>query len=133
MYKKRIAQALVASVLLGSLTIQAEPFKNWFWTDPTTYVNGQTIPPGDLTNTTLKCGMQSGGPYPAIQVFTDQVSPSSEDMAFVVAGVPGTYYCVATVSSIQYQSESGNSGEVSFTVAPGALGFVPNPPTLSLQ
>jgi hypothetical protein len=130
---KRVLQALVASVLLGSLTIQADPFKTWSWIDPTEYENGQLIPGGDLTNTTMHCGMQAGGPYPASQVFAMQTPPSIEDMAFVVAGLPGTYYCVATVSSIQHGTVSGNSNEINFTVLPGTLGFVPLPPVLSLQ
>lgn len=130
---KKTIQLVIVIVLLGSLTIQAEPLKDWFWTDPSTYENTQPIPGGDLINRTLKCGMQIGGPYPAEQIFEMQSPPSKEDMAFVVGGVPGDYYCVSTVWSKLYQSESGNSNEINFPVAPGALGFVPNPPVLSLQ
>jgi len=124
---------LIATILLGSLTIQAAPFKTWNWIDPVQYENGQNIPGGDLTNTTLRCGMQPDGPYPATQVFAMQVAPSIEDMAFVVAGMPGTYYCVATVESIAHGTTSGYSNELPFVVAPGSSGFVPNPPVLSLQ
>ena len=120
-------------LLLASLTIQADPLKVWQWTEPTQYENGQNIPGGDLTNYTLHCGMQSGGPYPATQTFAMQTPPSEEDMAFVVAGVPGTYYCVSTVDSIAHLTTSGFSDEVNFTVLPGTLGFVPRPPILSLQ
>ena len=130
---KRTIQLLTLALLLGSLTIQADPFKIWSWAEPTLYENGQTIPAGDLTTYTLKCGTATGGPYPDETIFVSQISPSNEDMAFVVNGIPGDYYCVATVWSIAYLSESGNSGEVLFTVAPGALGFVPNPPVLTLQ
>jgi hypothetical protein len=130
---KKTAKILVAMLLLGSLTIQADPLKNWFWDDPTQYENGANIPGGDLTQRKLYCGMQQGGPYPAEQVFDMQAPPSLEDMAFVVAGLPGTYYCVSTVASIAYGTESGFSNEVNFTVAPGTLGFVPRPPILSLQ
>lgn len=130
---KRLFQVVVASVLLGSLTIQADPIKSWFWDAPTQYENGQNIPGGDLTGYTLHCGMQAGGPYPASKVFEMQSPPSEEDMAFVVAGLPGTYYCVSTVSSINHLTESGFSNEVNFTVLPGDLGFVPRPPVLSLQ
>lgn len=129
---KRLRFAIVL-LLLGSLTIQADPLKVWQWTAPTQYENGQNIPGGDLTNYTLHCGMQAGGPYPAIKTFVMQTPPSEEDMAFVVAGLPGTYYCVSTVSSVQHATTSGFSNEVNFTVAPGTLGFVPRPPILSLQ
>lgn len=130
---KRLLQWTVALVLLGSLTIQAEPLKVWQWTAPTQYENGQNIPGGDLTNYTIHCGMQAGGPYPAMQIFAMQTPPSEEDMAFVVAGVPGTYYCVSTVSSVNHLTTSEFSNEVNFTVLPGTLGFVPRPPILSLQ
>lgn len=130
---KRLIKILILTVLVGSLTIQADPFKIWSWTDPTEYTNGQTIPAGDLTTRTLKCGTTTGGPYPNETVFISQSSPSNEDMAFAVGGIPGNYYCVSTVWSIQYLVESGNSNEQLFTVAPGALGFVPQPPVLALQ
>jgi hypothetical protein len=129
---KRLRFALVL-ILLGSLTIQADPLKVWQWTAPTQYDNDSNIPGGDLTDYTLHCGMQAGGPYPATQVFAMQTPPSEEDMAFVVAGLPGTYYCVSTVSSITHMTTSGFSNEINFTVLPGTLGFVPRPPVLSLQ
>ena len=130
---KRTLQALTALVLLGSLTIQADPLKTWSWTEPTEYENNTIIPFGDLTNYTLHCGMEQGGPYPATQIFDMQTPPSEEDMAFVVAGLPGTYYCVSTVTSVAHGTTSGFSNEVNFTVLPGSLGFVPKPPILSLQ
>ena len=129
----RYARWTIALVLLGSLTLEADPFKTWSWTDPTQYENGINIPGGDLTSKMLLCGMEAGGPYPATQLFDMQVAPSLEDMAFVVAGVPGNYYCVSTVASVTYMTTSGFSNEVNFTVLPGTLGFVPNPPVLSLQ
>ena len=133
MKMKRIVQWAVAIVMLGSITIEADPFKTWTWTDPTTFENGQPIPAGDLITRTLKCGTTVGGPYPDETIFQSQTPPSVEDMAFVVGGIPGNYYCLSTVWSLLYMSESGPSNEVNFTVLPGALGFVPNPPVLSLQ
>ncbi len=130
---KRTLQLLVAVVLLGSLTIQAVPLKTWNWSGPFEYENMQPIPGGDLVDYTLHCGLQPDGPYPAMQVFEMQTPPSIEDMAFVVAGLPGTYYCVATVASLNHGTTSGYSNEVSFVMLPGTLGFVPKPPILSLQ
>ena len=130
---KRLFQMVVASILLGSLTIQADPILTWFWDDPVEYENDQPIPGGDLTGRTLYCGMEDGGPYPASKLFEMQAPPSLEDMAFVVGGLPGDYYCVMTVSSVNHLSESGFSNQVNFTVTPGSLGFVPKPPVLSLQ
>lgn len=127
---KKFLQYIIAFILLGSITISAEPFKDWNWTDPTTYVNKQPIPQGDLITRTLKCGNTEGGPYPMEAIFVSQIPPSREDMAFVVQGIPGNYYCVSTVWSLQYMSQSGISNEKLFIVAPGALGFVPNPPVL---
>ena len=124
---------LIACILLGSLTLQADPIKTWSWGEPTQYENGSTIPLGDLTDYRLHCGMVAGGPYPANKLFSMQTPPSDDDMAFVVAGLPGEYYCVATVSSLAHLTTSGFSGEVNFTVLPAQLGFVPNPPILSLQ
>lgn len=132
---KKLVQILVASILLGFLTIQmslpawAEPFLSWFWDDPVMYENQQPIPGGDLTARTLKCGTDAGGPYPMERIFVMQAPPSREDMAFVVNGVPGDYYCVSTVWSIAHLSESGPSNEHPFTVAPGVPGYVPMPPT----
>ena len=130
---KRPLKLLIAAVLLGSLTIQADPIKTWNWEGPYEYEDNQPIPQGDLTDFELHCGMQTGGPYPASQIFARQTPPSIEDMAFVVAGLPGTYYCVATVSSLAHRTTSGVSNEVNFTVLPVVLGFVPKPPILSLQ
>ena len=131
--KAKWVRLAVVVGLLGSLTIQADPFKTWTWSDPTTYENGALIPDGDLAGRVLHCGMEEGGPYPATAIFDMQVSPSVEDMAFVVAGVPGTYYCVSTVDSLAWASTSGDSNEINFTVLSTDLGLTPNPPVLSLQ
>ena len=111
----------------------ADPMKTWYWEAPAFYENQQAIQPGDLTGYRLYCGMEEGGPYPANQIFSEQSPPSLEDMAFVVAGLPGTYYCVSTVSSLVHLTTSGFSNEVNFTVLPGDLGFVPQPPVLELR
>ena len=129
----KILKIVIALTLLGSLTISADPLKTWSWTDPVRYENGQNIPTGDLITRTLKCGNTSGGPYSSQTIFVSQSSPSVEDMVFVVGGVPGTYYCVSTVWSLEFLSESGPSNEANFIVVPGALGFVPNPPVLTLE
>jgi len=131
--KHRAVKFVVTAVLLGSLTIQADPIKTWFWDAPTEYENGSLIPGGDLINFRLYCGMIEGGPYPASKIFEMQVAPSIEDMDFVVAGLPGMYYCVSTVESLAHMTISGDSNEVNFTVAPGQLGFVPKPPVLHIQ
>jgi hypothetical protein len=131
---KKVIQLFVAKILLGSLTLQAEPLKTWNWQEPTLYENGNTIPAGDLTNYTLHCGTQSGGPYGASQTFSTQTPPSIDDMGFVVSGTPGTYYCVSTVDSLQHSTTSGFSNEVNFSVLPADLGYVPMPPAnLALQ
>lgn len=128
--KHKIIKFIITVVLLGLLTAQAEPFKTWSWTDPDTYTNNLPIPAGDLITRTLKCGTTQGGPYPNVVIFVSQTSPSVEDMMFVVNGVPGEYFCVSTVWSLEHMTQSGFSNERPFTVTPAGLGFVPNPPVL---
>lgn len=130
---KRIVQFLIAALLLGSLTIQADPFKEWNWSPPTQYVNGSTIPPSDDLSYTLYCGNTQGGPYDLFSASLTKPPPDNMDMAPLVNDVPGVYYCVATATSSIYLSESDYSGEASFSVTGEALGFVPEPPVLSLQ
>ena len=135
---KRIIQIIVWAVLLGSLTIQADPFKIWDWTEPTLYENGNLIPASDTLTYTLYCNDTSGeqGPPYEIAIALDDpgAPPSQEDMAPVVRGRAGTYYCVATAASTAFGSESGYSNETNFTVTAASLGFVPRPPTnLSFQ
>ena len=125
---KRILQIVATVLLLGSLTIGAAPNKTWDWDAPLTYENGTSIITGDLTDYTLHCGTSSGGPYFESQIFSTQSPPSIEDMTFVVQGAPGQYFCVSTVSSLAHGTESGFSNEANFTVLPGDLGLVPNPP-----
>lgn len=145
----------IAILLVLSLTVDmealAEPFKDWFWNDPVAYENTTPIPGGDLVMRALHCGNNPADTsipdgsrdfgnqgacedrYESSIIFAMQAPPSSEDMAFIVGGLPGQYYCASSVLSTLYQSRSGCSNEVNFTVAPGQLGFVPNPPILSLQ
>lgn len=143
---KRFIQLVVAAVLLGSLTIQADPFRTWSWDDPVAYDNNGPIPAGDLTARTLHCGNNPGDPsipdgsaafghvgacadrYETSTVFVMQTSPSKEDMAFVVAGQPGTYYCASSVGSVEKGLRSGCSTEVNFIVAALELKVAPLPP-----
>ena len=129
---KRIIQLTVAVVLLGSLTIQAIPERTWCWDDPVEYEDNTPISFGDLTDRRLHCGMQAGGPYPAEHLFSMEVCPSVEDMEFVVAGIPGEYYCVSTVMSAKYQTRSGYSNEINFMATPVDLGKVPKEMILRL-
>lgn len=130
---KRAIQALVMLVLLGSLTIQADPFKEWNWTDPTEYENGTLIPENDDLSFYLKCGNTQGGPYDQYETLLTEPAPSVEDMGPLVMNTPGTYYCVATATSSLHGTESDFSNEVNFTVLPSDLGLRPKPPVLSLQ
>ena len=155
MKRKRVIQCLVTTILVGSLTLDiealAEPFKTWFWDDPTQFENNEYIPGGDLVARSLHCsnapadqsipdGSKAFGNvgacsdrYQETIVFFMQAPPSEEDMVFIVQGRPGEYYCASTVASQSQLSTSGCSNEENFTVAPGIPGYVPNPPILSLQ
>ena len=107
---------------------EAAPTKTWTWTDAVNYEDGSIVPQGDLS-TKLYCGLQQGGPWLVSQMMSTP-SPSTEDMGFVVQGIPGTVACVATHISSQYNTESNYSGEVLFSVSAGELNLVPNPPAL---
>lgn len=135
---KKFAKLLIAVILLGSLTIQADPFLTWDWDVPTNYANGSPIPASDILMYTLHCNEtpgEQGAPY-EIQIALDDpgAPPSIEDLAPVVQGRAGTYYCVSTALSSVHSTESGFSNEANFTVTSGDLGFVPTPPgNLRLQ
>lgn len=129
---KRLLQWTVAAILLGSLTIQADPFKTWNWTDPTEYENGTLIPETDDLSFRLKCGTVEGGPYDLYEALLSEPAPSVQDMGPLVANTPGTYYCISTASSSLHGTESEPSNEVNFTVLPSDLGLRPKPPVLSL-
>ena len=130
---KRIIQGVVWAVLLGSLTIQADPFKTWTWTEPTQYENGNPIHSTDTITYTLYCNDTSGEqgePYEiAIALDDPGAPPSIEDMAPVVRGRAGTYYCVATAASFAFNTESAFSAETNFIVTAASIGNVPRPPT----
>ena len=133
-----LVKVAVASFLLGSLTVQGNPFKIWNWTVPATYENLQPIPVGDTLTYTLYCNDspgESGPPYEvAIALDDPGAPPSTEDMDPIVQSRAGTYYCVSTARSSIHGTESVYSNEANFTVTPGSLGLVPNPPTnLTLQ
>jgi hypothetical protein len=121
------------AVLLGSITIQADPFKTWNWTDPTEYENGSLIPETDDLSFTLKCGTTPGGPYDLYEALLSEPAPSVQDMGPLVMNTPGEYYCIATASSSLHGTESDWSNEVNFTVLPSEVGLRPKPPVLSLQ
>lgn len=129
----RRIRIVTALLLLASITIQADPFKSWDWLPPTTYENGNPIPSTDVLAYTLHCNdtpMEQGPPY-EVEIALDDpgAPPSVEDMAPVVQGRAGTYYCAATASSAAYGTTSGFSNEVNFIVTAGSLGYVPKPPT----
>ena len=128
---KRMLQWTVAIVLLGSLTIQADPFKTWQWTEPTEYENNTAIPAADELSYRLKCGVTLGGPYDLYETLM-QEQPSLQDMGPLVSNTPGNYYCIATATSLLHGTESEPSNEVNFTVLPSDLGLRPKPPVLSL-
>ena len=130
---KRTLQWIVAMILLGSLTIQADPFKTWNWTGPTEYENNLPIPPEDLLSFNLKCGTIQGGPYDQYEALLDAAPPSLQDMGPLVMNTPGDYFCVATATSLLHNTESEASNEVVFTVLPTDLGLRPKAPVLSLE
>jgi len=129
---KRKLQWIVATVLLGSLTLQADPFKTFNWTGPTQYENNTQIPPADALSFNLFCSRTQGGPYDLYTSLLDNAPPSIQDMGPLVANTPGTYYCIATATSSLHNLESEPSNEVNFTVLPSDLGLRPKPPVLSL-
>jgi hypothetical protein len=126
-------QWIVAITLLGSLTFgTADPIKTWNWTGPTEYENDTPIPAEDSLSFRLKCGSILGGPYDQYETLLDDAPPSLQDMAPLVMNTPGTYYCVATATSLLHGTESAPSNEVAFTVLPSDLGLRPKAPVLSL-
>lgn len=134
----RRIRIVTALLLLASITIQANPFKLWDWTPPTTYENLETIPVTDNLSYTLHCNDTPGeqGPPYEVEVALDDpgAPPSNEDMAPVVQNRAGTYYCAATASSSLHGTTSGFSNEANFIVTAASLGYVPKPPTnLTLQ
>lgn len=130
---KRTVQIVVMAILLGSLTIQADPFKTWNWTAPTEYENEFPIPAEDDLVYYLYCGTTEGGPYDQYVSLLEEPAPTVQDMGGLVMNTPGTYYCVATARSTLHGTESRYSNEVNFTVLPTDLGLTPKPPVLSLE
>lgn len=129
---KRWLQWTVAIILIGSLTIQADPFKTWSWTEVTEYENNLPTA-GDSLSYHLLCGVDPGGPYDQYEGLLDEVSPSVRDMGPLVMNTPGTYYCVATATSLLWGTVSAYSNEVSFTVLPTDLGLRPKATVLTLS
>lgn len=126
-------RVLFALLLLGSITIQADPFHEWSWTAPTAYENGSQIPATDNLIFTLKCGTDQGGPYDKFEAVLAKPPPDTLDMGLLVQNKPGSYFCIATATSTLYSSESDPSNEVNFNVLPSDLGLRPQPPVLSLS
>lgn len=77
------------------------------WTPPTTYEDGNPIPPGDLKDYRVYCG-HTPTEFPYELLLPDTVSGVERDMSFCLQGVtyPITVYVALTVSSIQYNTES---------------------------
>jgi len=119
---------LGALSLLLSFTVSAAPSSTFTWTAPQQYEDGTMIPVTDTLTYRLYCGDSSGGPYNNTILFSTP-SPSQEDMAFCVGGVPGVYYMVATAISTNGE-ESAFSNETTRTYTAGDLGKIPLPPTL---
>jgi hypothetical protein len=119
-------------LLLGAITIQADPFKQWDWAAPTEYENGSLIPESDDLSYTLKCGVAAGGPYDRFETMLTEPPPDNQDMGLLVQNTPGEYYCIATARSSLHGTESAPSNEVNFTVLPSDLGLRPKPPVLSI-
>ena len=120
--------SLGALSLLLSFTASAAPTSTFTWTAPQQYEDGTMIPVTDTLSYRLYCGDTSGGPYNNSVLFSTP-SPSQEDMAFCVQGVPGTYYMVATAISTNGE-ESAFSNETLRAYTAGDLGKIPLPPTL---
>ncbi len=126
---KRISKWLVAFVLLGSLTIEAD-LGGWRPSD--TYTNGMPIPASDTQIFTLYCNTtpeEFGPPYEVnMPIPFPEYIPTLSELTPVHNDVPGTYWCATTQYSTEYFAESGYSEELDFTVSAQQLGFVPNPP-----
>ena len=129
---RRVTKGAIALVLVGSITIQAYPFKDWSWIGPTQYENDFPIPAEDDLSYTLYCGITPGGPYDVFSTLLEEPSPINIDMGPLVMNAPGTYFCVSTATSSLHNTESVYSNEVNFTVLPADLGLRPKPPVLSV-
>lgn len=128
----KYVKVAIALVLIGSITLEAYPFKDWSWINPTQYENDFPIPPEDDLSYRLYCGASPGGPYDLFSTLLEEPSPVNLDMGALVANAPGTYYCVSTATSSLHNTESAYSNEVNFTVLPADLGLRPKPPVLSV-
>lgn len=128
---KRAVQTLVALVLLGSLTIQADPMITDTYQKATTYENGFPRESDDVFTEGWMCGPTSGGPYTVeIGVTDPNAPPSFEDFGPCVTEGAGTYYRRGFTDSSKYGRSRLSDGERSFIVTEQDLGFVPNPPVL---
>jgi len=127
--KRAILMAVLALGLVAG-NAMAAPTKTVSFTEPTNYEDGTVIPVGDLLYN-LHCDNVSGAPYTYLQALSNTSSPSAEDFAFCVNGLPGTYFAALTAVSVQYSTESIYSNEISFLVSPGELGKVPLPPVIN--
>lgn len=128
---KRITQWFIAIILLGSITIQADPIITDTYVKATAYENGFPRESDDVFTEAFLCGPTSGGPYLVEIAVTDpNAPPSVEDFAPCVTEGAGTYYRRGVTYSSKYGRSRLSDGERSFTVTAQDLGFVPNPPII---
>ena len=113
---KKTIQVLIAALLLGSLTIQADVF-TVSWLPPTQYTDNSPLLEQDLDYYTLYVDGVS-------TIFYDSVPGSYSQLHTIVPA--GTYDLTLTVTTLE-GVESGPSNVKVFTVGPRT----PKPPTLT--
>lgn len=128
---KRMIRALFSLwvIMMIAPAAFADPNVVFTWTPPVQYEDGSVIPANDPLSYNLYCGSVSGGPY-SYTTQTNSDTPSTEDLAGCVLGVPGIYYIVVTATSTTFGSESAFSNEVLRTFTTIDIGLVPLPPVL---
>ena len=132
MRKYKIGVLTALSILfVVAPNLNAAPNSDITWTEPTNYEDGTAIPGTDQLSYTLYCSDTSGGPYTFFGVVgVDTTQALTVDLNACVNGTPGTYYFVLTTTSGDYNTESGNSNEVSKTYTAADLGKIPLPPVI---
>lgn len=112
---KRALQIILACLLLGSLTIQADVF-TISWLPPTQYTDGSPLLEQDLDYYTLYVDGFS-------TIYYDSIPGTYSQLHEIVPA--GTYELTLTVTSLE-GVESGPSNMIVFTVGPRT----PKPPVL---